>query len=254
MDKIEEIADKHAELFDDVLGPDLRECIKAALTEFAAGGESVADVKALRDAAEMLWVVIANVSGGDWSKQTQEWQDAAARWRDNYFVAISNPEMPTDAACAEPTNAATQDDWQRGGDLESIATMKAKAVAAPPSDAELPKVDTFSAYEVTREFGGNTSVVVQDEYDALRTAAEQRIAALSAEVDTWNEATIKCINTSYKWQERATAAESHASSLEAELANWKSPDKWKDAGLQHLAGASENVFDAVNKPPQEFKP
>ena len=37
------------------------------------------------DAAEMLWVCLANVSGGDWSKQTPEWQKAAKKWRDNYF-------------------------------------------------------------------------------------------------------------------------------------------------------------------------
>lgn len=42
-------------------------------------------VKELDDAAEMLWVVIANVSEGNWSKQSKEWQEAAARWRDNYF-------------------------------------------------------------------------------------------------------------------------------------------------------------------------
>ena len=41
----------------------------------------------LADAAEMLWVVLANVSGGDWTQQTQEWQEAAAKWRDNYFAA-----------------------------------------------------------------------------------------------------------------------------------------------------------------------
>lgn len=39
----------------------------------------------LLDAAEMLWVCLANVSGGDWSKQSQEWQEAAKKWRDNYF-------------------------------------------------------------------------------------------------------------------------------------------------------------------------
>jgi hypothetical protein len=33
----------------------------------------------------MLWVVLANVSGGDWAQQSAEWQEAAARWRDNYF-------------------------------------------------------------------------------------------------------------------------------------------------------------------------
>jgi hypothetical protein len=42
------------------------------------------------DVAEMLWVVLANVSEGDWTKQTKEWQEAAAKWRDNYLNAISN--------------------------------------------------------------------------------------------------------------------------------------------------------------------
>jgi len=40
------------------------------------------------DAAEMLWIVLANVSGGDWTQQTTEWQEVAARWRDNYFAAL----------------------------------------------------------------------------------------------------------------------------------------------------------------------
>jgi len=40
----------------------------------------------LKDAGEMLWVVVANVSGGNWKLQSQEWQDAAAKWRDNYFA------------------------------------------------------------------------------------------------------------------------------------------------------------------------
>lgn len=48
-----------------------------------------ADNAALKDAAEMLWVVLANVSEGDWTKQTTEWQVAAARWRNNYFTAIA---------------------------------------------------------------------------------------------------------------------------------------------------------------------
>lgn len=48
----------------------------------------------LVDAAEMLWVVLANVSGGDWIQQTPEWQDAAARWRDNYFAALKANGAP----------------------------------------------------------------------------------------------------------------------------------------------------------------
>jgi hypothetical protein len=46
----------------------------------------------LLDAAEMLWIVMANVSGGDWSQQSSEWQEAAARWRDNYFSLITPKE------------------------------------------------------------------------------------------------------------------------------------------------------------------
>jgi len=42
----------------------------------------------LADAAEMLWVCLANVSGGDWEKQTPEWREAAEKWRDNYYRAI----------------------------------------------------------------------------------------------------------------------------------------------------------------------
>jgi hypothetical protein len=44
---------------------------------------------ALAKSAEMLWVVLANVSEGDWKKQPQEWQDAAARWRDEYHKALA---------------------------------------------------------------------------------------------------------------------------------------------------------------------
>jgi hypothetical protein len=43
----------------------------------------------MADAAEMLWVVLANVSGGNWTLQSPEWQEAAARWRDNYFAALT---------------------------------------------------------------------------------------------------------------------------------------------------------------------
>ena len=38
----------------------------------------------LLEAGEMLWIVLANVSSGNWAEQSVEWQDAAARWRDNF--------------------------------------------------------------------------------------------------------------------------------------------------------------------------
>ena len=46
-------------------------------------------LRSICDAAEMLWIVLANVSGGDWTQQSQEWQDAAARYRAKYFAAMN---------------------------------------------------------------------------------------------------------------------------------------------------------------------
>lgn len=54
-----------------------------------------ADRQRLADAAEMLWVVIASVGGSDWENETPEWQEAAARWRDNYFAALKPVAAPS---------------------------------------------------------------------------------------------------------------------------------------------------------------
>jgi hypothetical protein len=58
----------------------------------------------------MLWVMLASVSDGDWRKQSPAWQDAAARWRDNYFDALKERELMSenfhetyDRCAAEPT-------------------------------------------------------------------------------------------------------------------------------------------------------
>lgn len=53
------------------------------------------------DAAEYLWGVVANVSGGDWTLQTPEWQQAAARARDAYHALFAlMPKDDTDDAPA----------------------------------------------------------------------------------------------------------------------------------------------------------
>jgi hypothetical protein len=36
------------------------------------------------DLPEVAWIIIANAGGGDWTKETPEWQEAAIRWRDAY--------------------------------------------------------------------------------------------------------------------------------------------------------------------------
>lgn len=60
----------------------------------------------MADAAEMLWVVLANVSGGDWSKQTPDWQEYAGRWRDYYFAAMKLAASPSPPETQEPKLSA----------------------------------------------------------------------------------------------------------------------------------------------------
>jgi hypothetical protein len=65
-----------------------------ALVERLAAAEAERD-RRCRD-AEMAWNIIANVSGGDWTQQSDEWREAATRWRDQYFAALgtSPPTQP----------------------------------------------------------------------------------------------------------------------------------------------------------------
>jgi hypothetical protein len=38
--------------------------------------------------AYWAWTILANVSEGDWTKQTPEWQEAVVRWRDAFHKAL----------------------------------------------------------------------------------------------------------------------------------------------------------------------
>lgn len=44
-----------------------------------------ADLTDLWDAVEVAWTLIANAHGGRWEEASQEWTDAAVRWRDERF-------------------------------------------------------------------------------------------------------------------------------------------------------------------------
>jgi hypothetical protein len=55
------------------------------------------------DALYQAWTIIANVSGGDWSQQSDEWQEAAKRWRDEVFHPLLGGSVsppPPDAVIA----------------------------------------------------------------------------------------------------------------------------------------------------------
>ncbi len=39
------------------------------------------------------WGIIANVSDGDWTKQKIDWQNAAAKWRDEVFKSVEKKTL-----------------------------------------------------------------------------------------------------------------------------------------------------------------
>lgn len=49
------------------------------------------------DLLEWAWGIIANAGGGNWELESQEWREAAARWRDAYHGTQSPPNAPASA-------------------------------------------------------------------------------------------------------------------------------------------------------------
>jgi len=46
------------------------------------------NTRRLHDCLETAWGIIANVSGGDWTRQKSEWQETVVRWRDYQFDPV----------------------------------------------------------------------------------------------------------------------------------------------------------------------
>jgi hypothetical protein len=51
-----------------------------------------------KDCAEYGWTIIANASGGDWTKEAKDWQEAAARFRDQYHACLAARPIPSPGA------------------------------------------------------------------------------------------------------------------------------------------------------------
>lgn len=122
---------------------DLLDALIASAQETPDGWQSMAD------AAEMLWIVLANVSVGDWSKQSPEWQEAAARWRDNYFKTLSKacpPPVP-DSEGVVCLCGHSSDEHGNDGRGACGATQKCRAggcrrfIPAPPAHPTGPQED-----------------------------------------------------------------------------------------------------------------
>jgi len=58
--------------------------------------------KRLEETLIGAWEIIANVSGGDWTRQKPHWQDYVFQWRDDYFGPIMKELSELRAKEAKP--------------------------------------------------------------------------------------------------------------------------------------------------------
>jgi hypothetical protein len=79
----------------------IRHAVREGVCEALAGG--VLAESSRIDLLETAWAIIANAGGGDWEKESKEWQDAAVKWRDTYFGSLSKVSK----ASSEQPNAHT---------------------------------------------------------------------------------------------------------------------------------------------------
>lgn len=164
-----------------------------------------AQTPSMADAAEMLWVVLANVSGGDWTKQSTDWQEAAARWRDNYFAALKAASAPSVVGQApkEPKaiadmrraselidDAADATAYQLG--LISLALMTRKflrELPASPAVGQAPKVELDNHHNALACPYCNPNGRLIDPYLVAQAPATDLTVAASFVLGGWSRTT-----------------------------------------------------------------
>lgn len=67
----------------------------------------------MMDLLETAWGVIANAGGGDWTKESRDWQEAAAKWRDRWHDLLRQtrapPETPHRATIGDCISVSPED-------------------------------------------------------------------------------------------------------------------------------------------------
>jgi len=92
-----------------------------------------------REVLHEAWTLIANVSGGDWTQQSEEWQEAAARWRDRFHDVLDRERN---------ANPSRYDALRR--DLTAAHEEVARLRAEIAAEILACKIGSLSTEEATR--------------------------------------------------------------------------------------------------------
>ncbi len=191
-----------------------------ATAEPRTGEVTAAD--AMADAAEMLWIVLANVSEGDWTKQTPEWQEAAARWRDNYFAALKQTQPagavlpPADSRQTVP--AAERNEWRLDDDgalddvvVDDVVTFRLERMNHDHIWGCVYHRDgSRTAFDICGDRAAKVSLT--HEHERLAEPSAQR--AVLPPADPWQPLLNDLRALIDKWKQQAADREEKADSLD----------------------------------------
>lgn len=123
------------------------------------------------EAEEIAWGIIANASGGDWTKQSSIWKEAAARWRDNYFLKHSPvPSMEAIKDREKMLAGIHAEEYAEAANTEQA--WQCAVCSMPVTKQDGVSITRFSGYEIDHvhnkcldKFKGN-NIRVANEYAA----------------------------------------------------------------------------------------
>jgi hypothetical protein len=131
---------------------------KKLVTEAVLGGQAPSETTA-KDLVERAWGVIASAGGGDWKRETKEWGDAAAKWRDDYhaWIKARGKEAP------EPRQGA-------GGTSGGAIKVTASSGAPPSQETALHRTAAF--LKRMTDIGGTAAIDKATIDTLLRTVGD----------------------------------------------------------------------------------
>lgn len=187
----------------------------------------------LRDAGEVLWAVLANVSGGDWSKQPQDWRDAAAKARDRFHEA-AGPARKVEVKSTE-TKARGAEEWDyhyvERFKSWSIVTKDRRELVAMFADGQKPLLRQGQASMTEQQ----VKFVVAAHNSA--TAEEEALQKLVDAVSIYRKTLKPGLHLRNEYQDLADAHD------EAKRFLSETPDSTRPNTLQGFEAASPVTFN-----------
>lgn len=124
------------------------------------------------DLLELAWGIIANAGGGDWERESKEWQDAASKWRDCYHGSLTSKPEGAAQWMMCPNCKAERTDYEGEPDKYLARCPSCGSEASPVSGA----AQTKSIAEIVEKAASEILSMQVDE--PVRDLPRERVTAV----------------------------------------------------------------------------